>query len=171
MKRLSPDSDPIQTFKRKAVATRRIGHNNRCECGETRVEALVPRRKPTICVTCQRKAKGHSTMDNHHVAGKSNSDVTVKIPASDHRSILSTAQYEWPKETLENPDNCPLRRAAARIRGFIDTILYLIDELLEWTAKMLESLSDFLKQKLGPQWWLNTPIAKFSQQTKRPRSR
>jgi hypothetical protein len=105
--------------------------------------------------------KGHAATDKHHVAGSANHPVTVKIPVNDHRAILSTAQYDWPKKTLENPTGDPLRAAAACIRGLIDTIRYLCEQLLEWIVKMLECLSDYLMERLGPEWWLDTPLAHF----------
>lgn len=52
--------------------------------------------------------------------------------------------------------------AAACIRGFIDTLYYLIEKLLRWMAEMLEALSAFLADKLGPEWWLDTPMAQFA---------
>jgi hypothetical protein len=162
MKHPLSESDPIRKFQRKAVTARRAGNNTRCGCGEVPLEALVTGSEPTCCAECRRKMKGHTIMDNHHVAGRRNSDVTIPIPVNDHRAVLSVAQYDWPKATLENTDACPLLAAAACIRGFIDTICYLIDELLRWIAKMLEILSAVLNDRLGPQWWLNTPIAQFA---------
>jgi hypothetical protein len=80
--------------------------------------------------------------------------------------VLSVAQYDWPRATLENPEGCPLLVAAGCIRGFIDTICYLIDELLRWIAEMLEMLSTVLDDRLGPQWWLDTPLARFARKDK-----
>jgi len=162
MKHSLTESDPIRKFHRKAVIARRAGKNTHCACGETRLEALVTGSKPTCCAECRRTMKGQTIRDNHHVAGRANSRVTVAVPANDHRAVLSVAQYDWPKLTLENPQGCPLLAAAGCIRGFIDTILYLIDRLLRWLAEMLEVLSAFLVERFGPQWWLNTPIAQFT---------
>jgi hypothetical protein len=90
--------------------------------------------------------------NNHGQAsccGKSEySRVTVAIRANDHKAVLSVAQYDWPRRTLENPEGCPLVAAAGCIRGFIDTICYLIDELLRWIAEMLEALSALLEEQL-----------------------
>jgi hypothetical protein len=106
--------------------------------------------------------KRQTTLDDHHVAGRRNSSVTVPVPVNDHRAILSEAQYDWPRTTLENPKGCPLLMAAGCIRGVIDTVVYLIDRLLRWIAEMLEVLSAFLVERLGPEWWLNTPLAHFT---------
>jgi hypothetical protein len=159
--------DAIRKFQREAISTRRAGKNTRCDfCGETRLKALVTGSKPTCCAECSRKMKGHSVLDKHHPAGQANSDVKTCIPVNDHRAILNVAQYGWPKGTLENPEHCPLLTAAACIRGFADTALYLIDSLLRWIAEMLELLSKLLFEKWGPQWWLNTPLSQFSRKDK-----
>ena len=101
-------------------------------------------------------------MDDHHVAGQANSPVTIPIPVNDHRARLNVDQYEWPKETLENPSANPLRAAAARIRGFDDVLYYLIETLLLETPEMLEELDSFLVVKLGPEWWKGTSLEKYA---------
>jgi hypothetical protein len=101
-------------------------------------------------------------MDHHHVAGRRNSPITVPVPANDHRALLSPAQYDWPRETLENPRGCPLLVTAGLIRGSIDIDSYLIDEFLRPTAHTLEILSAVLVEQLGPQWWRTTPLAEFA---------
>jgi hypothetical protein len=100
-------------------------------------------------------------MDKHHVAGKANSPVTVPIPANDHKAELSEAQYDWQWETLENPTGSPLRAGAGCVRGFIDIAQFLIETLLEWVARLLELLDDYLRERLGPKWWVGTPIENF----------
>lgn len=159
MKETPSNPDPIKAHRRKQVAARRVGAKNRCPCGEKRPEALVG--SSGICAACKRKAKGHVVTDNHHVAGSANSPVTVAVPVNDHRAILSVAQYDWPKKTLENPEGCPLRAAAACIRGFIDTVLYLCERLLRWILALLECLSDLLMERLGHQWWTGTQLEQF----------
>ena len=124
-----------------------------------RPEALIG--SSGVCAACKRRTKGHAVTDHHHVAGSANSPVTVPIPVNDHRAILSTAQYDWPEETLENPEGCPLRAAAACIRGFIDSIRYLCEKLLTGVAGLLEWLSNYLIDRFGTQWWIGTPIEQF----------
>jgi hypothetical protein len=140
--------DPIKTFQRKSKAARRTGINNRCACGEARVEALI--RNTGICAECQRRRKGQKIMDRHHVAGKANSPITVAVRANDHRAVLSDAQHNWPKQTIENQAGCPLLASAGCVRGFIDTLLYMVETLLRWTAEMLEALSAFMLERHGP---------------------
>ncbi len=115
-----------------------------------------------ICAHCDRKVKGKATLDNHHVAGKANSPVTIPVPVNDHLARLNVDQYEWPKETLENPNGSPLRAAAARIRGFIDVVYYLIEKLLLGIPEALEELDDFLVKIRGPEWWKGTPLEKYA---------
>ncbi len=100
--------DPIGRYQRKATAARRIGRNKQCACGESRPEALVRGSKPTTCAACVRKKRGLTTEDNHHPAGRANNPATIRVPVNDHRAELSPAQYDWPRETLENPDRSPL---------------------------------------------------------------
>lgn len=145
--------DRIAAARRKSVAQRRVGIGAKCQCGEDRPQALIGGSGPILCAECKRRAQGRTIYDKHHVAGKSNHGLTIPIPANDHRAVLSEAQYEWPKETLKNPDRSPLLAAAACIRGFIDTIKYLLDKLLLWVAHFLEALNEFLVAQLGPRWW------------------
>jgi len=162
MPKKPPQRDPIGAYQRKTTAGRRVGGNKRCSCGESRPEALVRASEPTMCTECVRRKKGKSTQDNHHPAGKANNPTTTPIPANDHRAELTPAQYDWPKRTLENSDGSPLLAAAACIRGFVDTIFYLIDKLLLWIPEMLEVLDRFLAEKLGPKWWCGTPLEQFA---------
>jgi hypothetical protein len=162
-----PHPDPIATFQRNAKAARHAGKDARCACGEVRPEALVKGSNPRVCAECSRKMKGHAITDRHHVAGRANSRVTIPIPANDHRALLSPAQYEWPRETLENPRGCPLLVTAALIRGSIVIDSYLIDEFLQPTAHTLEILSPVLAKHLGPQWWRKTPLAEFAPKGKK----
>lgn len=153
--------DPGAALRRKALAVRRVGKDATCACGETRPEALIPNSKPITCAACDRTQKGATVIDDHHFAGKRNSPITIPTPVNDHRAELSIAQYDWPKETRENPDGCPLLAAAACVRGFIDYVVYLIRGL-QWVAEMLEVLSTYLKENLGSKWWIGTPLEPFA---------
>jgi hypothetical protein len=155
------ERDPVASFARKAVAVRRVGKNAQCVCGEARPEALIAGSNPIICAECRRKKQGKSNMDKHHYAGKPNSPITIPIPVNDHRAHLSTAQYDGPKQTRENPDGSPLLAAAASIRGFTDTARYLIEKGLLWIADMLELLHAYLAKQFGPKWWLDTDLEQF----------
>ncbi len=64
------------------------------------------------------------------------------------------AQYEWPPRTLQNPDRSPLLAISARVRGFVDALHYLIRKLLEPIPGDLEAYDAQLRERLGPQWWL-----------------
>ena len=167
MDELLPKRDPGGAHARKVRAARRVGVNSRCACGETRPEALIPKKKPTICAACDREKRGRTSMDNHHVFGKANSPITVSMSVNDHRAELSSAQYDWPKETLENRHRSPLLAGAGCIRGFVDTVVYLIRKGLLWVAEALERLDALLLEALGPNWWLGTELEQFAPKSDR----
>lgn len=153
---------PLARYHREAIAERRLGRHRECVlCGETRVLPLEPNSNPRVCTECRRELEGKTIMDKHHVAGRANSDITIPIPANDHRAELSEAQREWPEKTPRNPDHCPLLAGAASIRGCADTIGYLIKNFL-WVAEMLEKLNEYLNEKLGRNWWSNTEFDKYT---------
>jgi hypothetical protein len=162
MLRKFPSLDPSGAHRRKVVAARRAGVNARCSCGEARPEALITGSKPITCAACERAAKGRTTIDEHHFAGRANNTATISIPVNDHRAILSVAQAEWPKSTLTNTEGSPLLAGAACLRGCIDTVIYLIEKGLLWLADLLEKLDQVLAKKLGPKWWVNTEIEQFA---------
>ena len=162
MRRL-PKRDPIQAGLREAVAERVLGIYRECYlCGESRPLALERNSHPRICTECKRKSQEKTPMDNHHPAGKANSPITITVPANDHRARLSEDQRDWPPETLQNPDGSPLLIAAACIRGFIDVVVYLMEQLLMWVAEMLEILNAHLVETFGPKWWRNTKVENFA---------
>jgi hypothetical protein len=100
--------------------------------------------------------------DNHHFAMKANSPITIPVPVNDHSVELNVAQQDWPKQTRENRDGSPFLAAAGCVRGFIDTILYLIKQGLLWVADMLETADAFMTQRFGKKWWIDTDIEKFA---------
>jgi hypothetical protein len=159
--------DPIRASARKATAVLRVGEGRKCACGEDRPEALLCASDPTECYRCERVRHGSNTEDEHHVAGKSNHPATIPTPVNDHRARLSDDQYDWPKNTLENPNGSPLLAAAACIRGVIDYVYYLIDNYLAWIPEMLEALDAWLATKIGVEWWRDTPLARFASRGKR----
>jgi hypothetical protein len=154
--------DPEAACIRKATAARRAGVGAKCACGETRPGALIRNSNPKTCHECRRKAENKSTYDKHHPFGEANSPITVEIRTNDHTSELNEAQRDWPKEVLENPDGSPLIAAAACIRGFIDTVVYLIEKGLTWVADMLVIADEYLKERLGEKYWLGTPFEQLS---------
>jgi hypothetical protein len=157
-----PQRDPSGAYRRKVTAARRIGQNKKCGCGEMRPEALIPGTDPTICFSCQRQARGQAPEDDHHFAGEANHWLTIPVPVNDHRAELNVSQYDWPKETRENPDGSPLLAAAGCVRGFVDTVVYLIKKGVLWIAEMLEALEKLLLGKFGPEWWVGTPLEEFA---------
>jgi hypothetical protein len=69
---------------------------------------------------------------------------------------------DWPKETRENPDGSPLLAAAASIRGFVDTIVYLLENLLLRHAEILEKIDAYFVGHSGRKWWLKTDLKGFA---------
>src|ERR1700741_5081556 len=101
MRRKPPKRDPIASHKRKVIATLRVGTGARCDCGESRPEALIAGRDPIICAECDRATWGKSKSDEHHPAGDANDPTTIPVRVNDHRAELSVAQGDWPRATLE----------------------------------------------------------------------
>jgi hypothetical protein len=96
------------------------------------------------------------------MSAKANGPITIPVPVNDHRAELSVAQQDWPKETLENREGSPLIAAAACIRGYVDTDIYLMKAQLLQRAEVFETLDRFLKEKLGPKWWRGTHLEQFA---------
>jgi hypothetical protein len=165
MARKIPPRDPRAAQRRKVTAARRVGEGRKCKCGESRPSALIPSSDPVICAVCDRRARGKTKMDNHHIAGRANSTITIAVPVNEHRAELNTSQMDWPRKTLSNPDQSPLLSASAHIRGFADIIQYLVEKFVLWIAEMLELLDTILEQKLGQGWWKRTNLRSFEPET------
>ena len=163
MARKIPPRDPRAALRREIMATRRVGKGRKCsKCGETR--ALIPDSDPLVCAECDRSLHRKSKRDNHHIAGRNNSPITISVSTNDHRAELSVAQHDWPRKTLENPDRSPLLSAAAHIRGFRDFVFYFVEKFLPWIAEMLELLDTILEKRLGRKWWKRTKLKSFEPQ-------
>jgi hypothetical protein len=52
------------------------------------------------------------------------------------------------------------------MRGYVDTDAYLQNKLLLPRVPMLEALEQFLVEKLGPEWWIDTELEKFAPKSK-----
>lgn len=156
-----PKRDELAQQHRASMADRWLGKQRECTgCPESRTPALERKTNPRLCTECRKTAEGKNIMEQHHIAGRANSEITISIRANDHRARLSEDQRDWPPETLRNPDGSPLLAAAACIRGFTDTLLYLAEQFLLWVAELLERLHAHLVEKHGPKWWANTEIEK-----------
>jgi hypothetical protein len=161
VKRWRP-KDPVKAAARRSVARRRLGRNTRCICGESRPEALILGTKPIRCAECQRKKEHRPTTDEHHIAGRRNSPLTVTVPVNDHRAELSVMQMDWSRTMRENPHGCPLIAGAAKLRGAADMMIVLIETCVDWAIALLEALSAFLREHWGESWWQKTPIEAFA---------
>lgn len=157
-----PKRDPIKAYARRERASRRLPENAHCNCGESRVDALIAGSDPILCYRCQRRNEGKSGTEKHHVAGRANRPETIEIDVNEHRAELSALQYDWLENTLRNPNGSPFLVAAACIRGVVDVILWAIKTFLLWIADMLENADAYLVQRHGADWWKNTPLAIFA---------
>ena len=156
-----PPRNPRAAHRRKFVRERVLGVNAQCKCGESRPEALLTDRNPVICIACDRRERAISDRDDHHIAAEANSPITINVPANDHEAELSTPQRDWPQKTVRNQDGSPLLSAAAHIRGFVDTVIYLITKFLLWIAELLELLDTILEENWGRKWWKGMKLEAF----------
>jgi len=122
------------------------------KCGESDPSALTGVAPEIICYECQAKASERSPIERHHPAGRNNDSFTIPIPGNYHR-ILSDFQKDWPSETLGNPTGSPLRKAAATMRGFLDTLKLLIERVFGWIPDFLESLNNTMTEHIGAISW------------------
>jgi len=124
-----------KTSRKRKTGKRDIRRENRLQrlgtrepmcanCGENDSVALTRHAADIICYECQAKASNRSPIERHHPAGRNNDPFTIPIPGNDHR-ILSDLQRDWPQDTLRNPTDSPLRKAAATMRGFLDMLRLL----------------------------------------------
>jgi hypothetical protein len=79
--------------------------------------------------------------------------VYLLVPVNDHRAVLSPAQYDWPRKTLENRYGSPTLVHAAKIRGSGDLLPYLYEEHVLPVAEYLERLDTLLTRKYGKRYW------------------
>jgi hypothetical protein len=147
------DRDPIKAWVRDSRAQRRVGPDALCaSCRkERRPFALIRGRTPPICFGCDRVAHGCPPAEDHHLFGERNSAAIVTMPINDHRAVLSVAQYEWPRRTLENADRSPLREGSARLRGRGDLVAYMVEDSRA-NAELLDYVDDLLTKIHGPNW-------------------
>lgn len=159
--------DPISADARENAASRRLGHEQQCECGENRPQALMRDGEKTVCAELANERCGLEPSEDHHPAGKANNPATVRVGTNDHRADLSESQRDWPAKTLENRNGSPLLAAAAQERGYNDTNEYLVRTLLARNPEMLEALDEFLEERLGSKWWKGTKLEKFEPKGKK----
>lgn len=157
---LIPDPNPIKTYARDSRAKSRLPKNARCACGEDRPEALIRDSNPLTCFRCKQRMDGKSGRELHHVAGNANHPGTIQTDGNDHR-VLSAAQSSWESKILRNPHGSPLIAAAACILGSVQFVVHVTQTFLLWIVEMLVKLDDYLLERLGASWWLNTPIAPY----------
>jgi nicotinamidase-related amidase len=151
-------NDPIKSANRKAKAQRRAGVDAVCtQCGQSDPNALVKRSRPKLCYECYQEKRGKKRTEPHHIGGKNNSRMTVRIRSNDHRR-LSDEQNEWPPRTLQNSDGSPLLALAGALRGTAAFIEDIITRMLRTCAEFAERLDAWLREQHGGNWWTGTPF-------------
>jgi hypothetical protein len=151
---------------RAQKARRYVGGRSCSFCSESRPHALVRETKPLVCARHQALAQGRVPYELHHVAGETNHPTaTVLAPINGHRGVLTPEMYEWPMATRENPDRSPLLAAAGALRGFRDTVNYLMDELLLPPALLLEKVDCILRGRFGPSYLIELGIVEVDEES------
>jgi hypothetical protein len=144
------DSD-IRRLSRHARRAAAFPPNARCTaCGERNPVTLVVGSNPTCCYRCAARTAGRMTVEAHHWAGQQNAPDTILVDANDHRE-LSDMQQDWPEETLRNPNQTPLRTAAAVVRGWLDDLRLMITKVVNVIA-LLERGDRWFTEKYGPSY-------------------
>ena len=155
-------ASPIKTQSRRVRGQRTHGTGAKCrDCGQTNPTLLVLRSRPKLCFECKQRREQGPLTEEHHPAGRLNSSYTLAVPLNSHH-LLSDAQVDWERETLSNPSGCPLRAAAACVRGFIETCREMLDRLIGWVPDLLEALSDHLHRDRGDGWWRGTAFEQWA---------
>lgn len=153
-------TEPTKRGTRRAHKIETLGLGAACaHCGEREILCLhhVRHESQTIvlCANCRAAYRGKGPSEAHHVMGQHNSEFTVSITPNDH-AVLSDYQYDWPKETLRNPNGSPLRIIAALLRGWLDLLSLVTQHALSWIG-FLEDLDQYLANTLGFTWWTGLP--------------
>lgn len=118
---------------RKARHTDRLRGTLECSrCGFPWPEALVLG-EPIVCAECDANERGVDTIEAHHLAGRANSSLTIRIGANAHR-FLTVAQRAWPSTTLRNVEHDRRIAIAALSRGVAD-LFVLVAICFESDAK------------------------------------
>lgn len=144
----------LNRAKRETVKRAQLGQQARCaSCGANDIRALQSA-TVVLCAECRLTRQDKQTTERHHPAGRHNDPAAFTLPANDH-ATLSDAQNDWPRETLRNPHQDPLRRMAAWLRFLKDVFCHLAECACEW-AEMLESAADRLVAVDGVTWFNQT---------------
>jgi hypothetical protein len=134
----------------------------RCtECPESDPFALTLTSDGLRCYECLALEAGRSWTERQHPAGRRNHLATVLIPGNDHR-VVDDHKHDWPRNTLRNPNGSPLLRAAACLRGWLDTLQLVVDRTVGWIPPFLEQLDHWRTDQLGRGWWQQMPTPDLS---------
>jgi hypothetical protein len=144
--------DDLREARVRALGTR----NPRCcvaGCGERDPFALTGTDPNIICREHSADRRGRGWTEAHHISGRANDPGTVSIPANDH-AVLSAYQSLWPRDTLRNPDQSPLLKAAAELQGWLDILRLVIERTAGRIPPFLRWLDGVLLTVIGEHWWI-----------------
>lgn len=155
-------TDDIRRLTRRTRRVAKFTDDAACaRCGTRDIHALVDSRQPVICYACDAHRRGVSVMEKDHISGKNNSNITMSVPANEHRN-LNDLQHDWPTETLRNPDGNPLIVVAAALRRFLDMLKFYIDRTIDALPQAVELLNSCLVSSLGARWWEQPGFRSFT---------
>jgi hypothetical protein len=97
-------------------------------------------------------ASGRRTIEEQHVSGRHNSPVTAWLPSNPHAVATFLQQTSWRPELLRNPRSDPLLRLEAAIRGSRETLVAVLEGVLEPSEANVRDLGAYLEATLGPEW-------------------
>ena len=89
-----------------------------CSCGENRPAAMTWR---GCCHECAARADNRPVIENHHVLGRAQSDISVGLPINWHPVLHAPEKRR--DEVLLRPGDNPVHRIAAAIMRGVDIVL------------------------------------------------
>jgi hypothetical protein len=138
-----------------------------CSCGENRPAAMTER---GCCHECAARADNRPVIENHHVLGRRQSDISLDLPLNWHR-VLHAPEKRRDKVLLRPGDN-PLHQIAAAIMRGVDIARAFADygeahawwqwainlarkmaNIVEYAANWLLILAGWLEDRLGAEWF------------------
>ena len=142
-----------------------------CSCGENRPAAMTWR---GCCHECAARADNRPVIENHHVLGRAQSDISVGLPINWHPVLHAPEKRR--DEVLLRPGDNPVHRIAAAIMRGVDIARAFADygethgswqwaidlartmaDIGEHAANWLLILAGWLEDRLGAEWFRKLP--------------
>lgn len=148
---MNPDARAALEARRRALGAA----SPRCAapgCDEADPRALTGAHPAILCAKHRSARDRRRALEDHHVAGRRNSPATVRLPGNRHAVLTFMQQTGWPTELLRNPDDDPLLRLEAAVRGSRETIVEVLGGVVAPAEAGIADLQAFLVAALGPDW-------------------